>query len=109
LLLIPTGALCIANGVRWIAFSLGGHSARRTPLAIGEIAAIAALVVVSSTQLTQRFDQVTQPKQKFDQVRAAYGGLASLELPGAEDVHVEPKGALRESECIDELVECAAV
>ena len=83
LLLIPVGALCIANGVRWIAFSLGGQSARRAPFAIGAIAATVAMVVLVSIQL----------KQGLDQVRAAYGGSVSLGLPGAEDVRVSPEKA----------------
>jgi hypothetical protein len=83
LLLIPVGALCIANGVRWIAVSLAGQSARRTPLAIGAIAATVGMVVVVSVPL----------KVGLDQVRAAYGGSVSLGLPGAEDVRVSPKEA----------------
>ena len=42
LLLIPVGALCIANGARWIAFSLGNQSARRTPIVIGAVTATVA-------------------------------------------------------------------
>ena len=83
LLLIPVGALCIANGVRWIAFSRGGQSARRAPFAIGAIAATVALVALVSIHL----------KQEFDQVRAAYGGSVSLGLPGAKDVRVSPEEA----------------
>ena len=83
LLLIPVGALCIANGVRWIAFSRGGQSARRAPFAIGAIAATVAMVVLVSIHL----------KQGLDQVRAAYGGSVSLGLPGAKDVRVSPEEA----------------
>ncbi len=73
LLLIPVGALCIANGLRWIAFSRGDRSARRTPAAIGTIAATVAMVVL-----------VSSLKQLLDQVRAAYDGSVPLGLPGAE-------------------------
>ncbi len=83
LLLVPVGALCIANGVRWISFSLNDQSARRAPLAIGVIAATLALVVLVSIHL----------KQGLDHVRAAYGGSVSLGLPGAEDVRVSPEDA----------------
>jgi hypothetical protein len=78
--LIPVGALCIANGVRWIDFS---HSARRTSFAVGAIAAAAAIVVVGGIQL----------KQGLDQVRAVYNNSVSLGLPGAEDVRVSPEQA----------------
>lgn len=78
LLLIPVGALSMANGVRWIAFSRGSQSARRTPLAISAVAVTVALVALVGITI----------KQGFDQVRAAYGGSVSLGLPGAVDVRV---------------------
>ena len=83
LLLIPVGALCIANGARWIAFNVGDQSARRTPIVIGAVAATVALVVLVSIHL----------KQEFNQVRTAYGGSVPLGLPGANDVRVSPKDA----------------
>jgi hypothetical protein len=83
LLLIPVGALCIANGVRGIAFNLDGQSARRRPFAIGAIAATVAMVVLVSIHL----------KQGLDQVRAAYRGSVSLGLPGAKDVRVSREEA----------------
>jgi hypothetical protein len=81
--LIPVGALCIANGIRWIDFSLSSQSARRTSLAIGAITAAAVIVVVDGIQL----------KQGLDQVRTAYNDSMSLGLPGAEDVRVSPEQA----------------
>jgi hypothetical protein len=83
LLLIPVGALCIANGIRWIAVSLAGRSARRTAFAIGAIAATWGMVVVVSIPF----------KVVLDQVRAAYSGSVALGLPGAEDVRVSPNEA----------------
>jgi hypothetical protein len=83
-LLIPVGALCVANGVRGIAFSLDGQGERRTLFAIGAIAATVTMVVLVNIQL----------KQPLDQARAAHDGSVSLELPGAEDVRVGPEEAL---------------
>jgi hypothetical protein len=81
--LIPVGALCIANGIRWIDFSLGSQSARRTSVAVGAITAAAVIVVVGGIEL----------KQGLDQVRTAYNNSVSLGLPGAEDVRVSPEQA----------------
>jgi hypothetical protein len=83
LLLIPVGALCVANGVRGLAFSLRGQSQRRTFFAIGAIAATVVMVDLVNIQL----------KQGLDQARAAYDGSVSLGLPGAEDVRVRPEEA----------------
>ncbi|UXA04233.1 hypothetical protein KXD96_14360 [Mycobacterium sp. SMC-2] len=83
LLLIPVGALCIANGVRWIAISRADQSKRRAPFAIGTIAVAGAMVVLVSVELMQGLARD----------RAAYGGSVSLGLPGAQDVRVNPKEA----------------
>ncbi|MGD1282473.1 hypothetical protein ACKUUI_00160 [Mycobacterium seoulense] len=83
LLLIPVGALCIANGARWIAFSPGDKSPRRAPLAIGKIAVAGAIVGLLSIQFIQGLDRD----------RAAYRGSVSLGLPGARGVRVSPKEA----------------
>ena len=83
LMLIPVGALCIANGARWIAFRPGNQGARRTPIAIGAVGATLALVALVSIHL----------EQEFNQVRAAYGGSVPLGLPGAKDVRVSPQEA----------------
>lgn len=83
LLLIPVGALCVANGVRWITFSLGRESVRRTPFSVGAVTATVAIVVLVSIHL----------KHGLDQVRAAYGGSVSLGLPGAQDVRLSPQEA----------------
>ncbi|MGD1174049.1 hypothetical protein ACKUVQ_12280 [Mycobacterium seoulense] len=83
ILLIPVGALSIANGVRWAAFSLGDRRARRAPITVAAIVATVAVGGVVGIQL----------KQGLDQNRAAYGSSVSLGLPGAENVHVSPKEA----------------
>jgi hypothetical protein len=85
LLLIPVGALCVANGVRRIAFSLGGRIQRRALFAIGTIGATVLMFDLVNIQL----------KQGLDQARAAYNGSVSLGLPGAEDVRLSPEKAAR--------------
>lgn len=82
-LLIPVGALCVANGVRGVVAGLSGQRERRALFGIGAIAAVAAMVVLVNIQL----------KQGLDQARAAYDGSTSLGLPGAEDVRVSPEEA----------------
>jgi hypothetical protein len=87
-LLIPVGALCIANGVRWINFGLNSNSQAepRAPLAIRAIApAIVMAVLVSNVGV--------QLKQELKQVRADYEDRVSLGLPGAEEIHVLPQYA----------------
>jgi hypothetical protein len=81
LLLIPVGALCVANGVGGIAFSLDVQRERRALFAIGGIAATVTMVPLVTIEL----------KQELDGARAAYHGSVSLGLPGAEDVRVSPK------------------
>lgn len=83
LLLIPVGALCIANGIRWIAFSRAGESVRRAPVAVGAVAVAAVMVVLAGIQFLQ----------EFNQDRAAYSRTVSLGLPGAREVRVSPKEA----------------
>jgi hypothetical protein len=78
LLLIPVGALCIANGVRWIAFSVSGQNVRRTLFAIGAIAATWSMVFLVDTQL----------KYGLASARAVYARSVPIGLPGAEDVRV---------------------
>lgn len=83
LLLTPVGALCVANGVRGIAFSLNVQRKRRAVIAFGAIAATMVMVNLVTVTL----------KQGLDQARTAYQGSVSLGLPGAKDVRVSPKDA----------------
>lgn len=83
LLLIPVGAICIANGLRWIAFSRTVQSPRRTPLAVSAIAVTVGLVVLVCMQFMQ----------VLDRDRAAYSRSVSLGLLGAQDVRVTAKEA----------------
>ena len=83
LLLIPVGALCIANGVRWITWSRSGDSARRVPLKLGAVAASVVLIVLVAMHL----------KVESDYVRAAYDRAVPLGLSGAQKVRVSPEDA----------------
>jgi hypothetical protein len=82
-LLIPVGALCVANGARGLARTLGGERERRAVAAIGIGAAALAMIVLVNIQLRQPLDEA--PK--------IYDSGVSLGLPGAEDVHVSPEEA----------------
>lgn len=84
-LLIPVGALCIANGARGLATELTGQRERRAFGAVAVAAATILLVVLVNTQL----------RQPLNEARAAYDAGVSLGLPGAEDVHVSPEEAER--------------
>jgi hypothetical protein len=84
LLLIPVGALCIANGVRWITFGLNSNSPAepRTRLAIRLIApAIVMAILVSNVAV--------RLPQELNRARADYEDGVSLGLPGSEEIHLE--------------------
>jgi hypothetical protein len=82
-LLIPVGAICVANGVRGLNGVLVGERERRTVAAIGAVAAVIALVVIVNLQL----------RLPLKEYRAAYNDSVSLGLPGAEDVRISPEEA----------------
>lgn len=84
-LLIPVGALCIANGARGLAAELTGQRERRAFGAIAVAAAAILLVVLVNIQL----------RQPLNEARAGYDANVSLGLPGAENVHVSPEEAER--------------
>jgi hypothetical protein len=77
-LLIPVGALCVANGSRGLAHTLVGERERRAVAAIGVVAAAVLMAAIVNLQL----------RHTLDEYRASYDGLVSLGLPGAEDVHL---------------------
>jgi hypothetical protein len=83
ILLIPVGALCIANGVRGLAGTIEPGPERRVIAVIGAAVAVAALLVLANVQL----------RQPLNEARAAYNGSERLQLPGAEDVRVSPEEA----------------
>ncbi|HWJ42180.1 MAG TPA: hypothetical protein VNR67_01995 [Solirubrobacterales bacterium] len=80
-LLIPVGALCVANGARTLARILDGERERRALGAIAAVAAAVTLVVLVNIQL----------RQPLESYRDSYDGLVSLDLPGAEDVRLSPE------------------
>jgi len=82
-LLIPVGAICVANGVRGLNAVLVGERERRTVAAIGAVAAVISFAVIINLQL----------RLPLKEYRAAYNGSVSLGLPGAEDVRVSPEEA----------------
>jgi len=82
-LLVPVGAICVANGVRGLAIGLSGERERRAALAIATAAVAVLAAVLVETQL----------RKPLQEVRAAYDERISLGLPGAADIHVEPQEA----------------
>jgi hypothetical protein len=82
-LLIPVGALCVANGARGLARELNGRRERRAIAAIATVAAVVVMAVLVNIQL----------RKTLDEARAAYNGSVSLGLPGATDVHIGPPEA----------------
>jgi len=80
-LLVPVGALCVANGARSLARTLSGERERQAIGAIAIAAAVIALGALVNTQL----------RKPLDEARAAYDGGVSLGLPGAEDLHLSPE------------------
>ena len=83
-LLIPVGALCVANGVRWFAAGRSDQRVRPAPLTVGAlvVAALAVVVVVGK-----------HLEVEFDYVRAGYDRSVPLNLPGAREVRVSPDDA----------------
>lgn len=76
-LLIPTGALCVANGTRGIATVVEGVD-RRSLAAFGAVAATVLAYFVVNANL----------REPLDAARSGYDGQVSLGLPGAGDIHL---------------------
>ena len=87
-LLVPVGAICIANGVRGLAESLPAGSERRALVAVGTAAGLIAMLALANVML----------RQPLQQARAAYNSSVSLNLPGAKDVRVSAEDQLRYGE-----------
>lgn len=77
-LLVPVGALCVANGARGLARELTGERERRAFGAIAVVATAILMVVLVNVQL----------RQPLNEARAVYDSSVSLELPGATDVRL---------------------
>jgi hypothetical protein len=83
LLLVPTGALCVANGVRGLAATVDVEADR---LALGGFAVVATLVLTW-------FAVNTFLREPLHADRAAYHAGVSLDLPGSHQMHLSPEEA----------------
>jgi hypothetical protein len=77
-LLIPVGAICVANGVRGLAAVVPDHLDRRALAGAGALAALVLLWFIANATL----------REPLDSARAGYDGGVSLGLPGSERVHL---------------------
>jgi hypothetical protein len=84
-LLIPVGAICVANGVRGLVAALPRGAERRALLAVAGIGVVVFGYLVVNTTL----------REPLRAARDGYDGAVSLELPGAESIRVgEPEAEL---------------
>lgn len=77
-LLIPVGALCVANGVRGLGAALPAGPDRRALAGFGAVAAVVLLWFVGNAYL----------REPLRDAPAGYDGGFSLNLPGSEEIHV---------------------
>jgi hypothetical protein len=77
-LLVPVGAICVANGVRGLSTALGDGRERRAALALGFVAALTLTLFVADTTL----------RKPLRDYRAAYDAAVPLDLPGARSIRV---------------------
>ena len=82
-LLIPVGAICVANGVRGLAVTVASAPDRRALGAFGALGALVLMWFVVNATL----------REPLEEARAAYRGEVSLGLPGAKSIHVNPSEA----------------
>jgi hypothetical protein len=80
-LLIPVGAICVANGVRGVAVALTVERERIAVAAAGAVAAVALTLFVADVTL----------KKPLDEARLVYDTRVSLDLRGAESVRLAPE------------------
>ncbi len=84
-LLIPVGAICVAEGARGLHAALAAGAERRALVALAGIGAVALIWSVGNAAL----------REPLQEARVAYDGSASLGLPGSERVHVgQPEAEL---------------
>jgi hypothetical protein len=79
-LLVPVGALCVANGVRGLVASVSAERMRLGLSAVLAVAAVGLLGFVANVTL----------REPLNEARAAYDARVPLGLPGAEDVRLDP-------------------
>jgi len=77
-LLIPVGALCVANGVRGIATAIGDGADRRALAGFGVVAAVVLLWFVGNSYL----------REPLRSAPGAYDANVALELPGSSSIHL---------------------
>lgn len=80
-LLIPVGAICVANGVRGVATALTVERERIAVAAAGAAVAVVLTLFVANATL----------KEPLDEARFVYDTRVSLDLPGAESVRLAPE------------------
>ncbi len=78
LLLVPVGALCVANGVRGLAWV--------TEVAIDRLALTG--VAIAATIVLGWFSFSTFLREPLDKARTAYDDGVPLDLPGSHDIHL---------------------
>jgi hypothetical protein len=80
-LLIPVGALCVANGARGLAWAVAGERNRRAVVGIAALVAVVMMGVLVNTQL----------RAPLMEAELAYDEKVSLGLPGAGEIHLAPE------------------
>ncbi|MDQ2629537.1 MAG: hypothetical protein M3Y75_00990 [Actinomycetota bacterium] len=82
-LLIPVGALCVANGAHGLVRAVGDEGERRALGAIATVAAAIALVVIGNVYL----------RQALDAARGGYDTTVPLRLAGVDEPRLLPHEA----------------
>jgi hypothetical protein len=80
-LLIPVGALCVANGVRQLASLTGAGNERWALAAIGGLTAVFLVGFIVNTAL----------QVPLKTARATYESRVALDLPGSARIHLSPE------------------
>lgn len=100
LLLVPVGALCVANGVRGLA--------RVTEVAVDRLAI--AGVAIAATVVLGLFSVNTFLREPLDKARAAYDGGVALDLPGSHDIHLSQEEVTKYTQISEAIKEnCKAL
>lgn len=87
-LLVPVGAICIANGARGLLAALPEGAERQALVGVGVcVVAVAGYLVVNSTL-----------REPWEPTRGGYDANVSLQLPGSETIHLPEEEAERYEE-----------
>jgi hypothetical protein len=84
-LLVPVGAVCVANGVAGLARRIGDEPARQRLAAAGAVGAVILIAFVVNVTL----------REPLNEARAAYDSRVPLDLPGARGVRLDPMDVAR--------------